>query len=162
MRVGEFPMTRQPYVLILLACLLNLPAAESSMADEIKDDTVRKCITTRRIKSTEVLDDRNILFHTIGKDVYHNILPKQCKGLAKTGLFSYGAMAGSICDRDAIRILEDNSGMPGRGCLLGYFYKITKEDLPSIFENRNRPIQTGPLAPAEVEDVTEEADEPQD
>ena len=159
MSVGELPMTRQPYVLILLACLLNLPAADSSMADEVKDDTVRKCITTRRIKSTEILDDRNILFHTIGKDVYHNILPGRCNGLARSDAFSYRTSGGRLCDLDTIRVLETFSDMPGRSCRLGVFHRISKEDVPAVREGPDQPSETKPLPPAEVEDIEPEADE---
>jgi len=159
MSVGELPMTRQPYVLILLACLLNLPAADSSMADEVKDDTVLKCITTRRIKNTEILDDRNILFHTVGKDVYHNILPRQCRGLARAGSFSYRTSSGRLCDIDTIRIFEPYSNMPGLSCRLGSFHLISKDDVPAIREGPDNPPEAEPLPPAEVEDIEPEANE---
>lgn len=159
MSVGELPMTGQPYMLILLACLLNLPVADSSMADEVKDDTAQKCITTRRIKSTEILDDRNILFHTIGKDVYHNILPRRCNGLARSGAFSYRTTGGRLCDIDTIRVLETFSEMPGRSCRLGVFHPISKEDVPAVREGPDEPSEAKPLPPAEVEEIEPEADE---
>lgn len=156
---GEIVMTRQPYLLILLACLLNLPVADSSMADEVKDDTVRKCISTRRLKNTEVVDDRNILFHMIGKDVYHNILPRQCHGLARSGSFSYRTSGGRLCDIDTIRVFEPFSNMPGLSCRLGSFHPISKDDAAAIREGPDNPPEAEPLPPAEVEDIEPEADE---
>ena len=71
----ERTMTMRIYTLILLACLLNHSAAGSSLADEVKVESARKCINTRIVKRTEVVDDLNILFFMRGKTVYLNILP---------------------------------------------------------------------------------------
>jgi len=153
-------MNKIIYALACLSCLLILSAGAPAVADEeVRPDNAQKCISTRTLTGTRILDDQNVLFYKQGRTIYHNILPKRCAGLARAGIFSYGALAGSICSRDVIRIIEDNSGLPGRGCTLGYFLKITKEDIPAIFESRNRPIESAPLPPAEVEDVTDEDDD---
>lgn len=152
-------MVKQLYVPLMLACLLNLPVADSSMADEVDDETVRKCISTRRLKSTEVVDDRNILFHMVGKDVFHNILPIQCRGLARSGSFSYRTSGGRLCDIDSIRVFEPYSNMPGLSCRLGVFHLIGKDDVPAIREGPDQSSETEPLPPAEVEDIEPEADE---
>jgi hypothetical protein len=75
-------MTKQIYMPILLACLLNLAAAVPSMAneaDEVGDEGPRNCLITRRITKTIVVNDLNILFLVTGKTAYLNILPNQCK-----------------------------------------------------------------------------------
>ena len=156
---GELAMTRQIYVLILMTSLLTLPVAETSMADEVKDDSVRQCISTRRLKNTEVVDDRNILFHMIGKEVYHNILPRQCRGLARSGSFSYRTSSGRLCDIDSIRVFEPFSNMPGLSCRLGSFRLISKDDVAAIREGPDNPPEAEPLPPAEVEDIEPDADE---
>ncbi len=155
-------MTKQIHTLILLACLLILSAGMPSMADEVMDENAQRCISTRTLTSTRIVDDLNILFFRSGKTVYHNILPKQCKGLARYGQFTYGTLAGSICERDTIRVIDNQSGLPGRVCTLGYFHKITDEDIPAIYERRYRIVEPQPVPPAEVEDVTEETDESRD
>ena len=68
-------MTKQIYTLMLLTCLVNLFAVASSLADEVIVENARKCISTRTVIRTEVVDDLNILFFTRGKTVYLNILP---------------------------------------------------------------------------------------
>jgi len=159
--VAEHTMTKQIYMLISLAWLLNLPAADSSMADEVKDNRPRTCITTRRITSSEVVNDLNIIFFTSGNTAYLNILPRQCKGLSRYRRFSYRTTAGSLCDLDTIQIIRGGD-FPGRTCRLGPFHPVPKEDALAIFERPGKPPEPEPQSPAEVEDVIEESDEPSD
>ena len=160
-------MTKQIYLLILVTGLLNLAAAVSSMADEVKFEGARKCITTRTLKSTAVVDDLNILFIKAGKTIYHNILPRQCQGLSRTRSFSYSTLSGSLCNFDTIQIL-DRHGRQGRSCRLGYFYAITIEDVPAIIEMSRRPLETEPQPPGKEEviikpeEIITESDEPRD
>ena len=159
---GEYTMIRSKNIPILLSCLPILLAGVLSMADEVMDENSQSCISTRTLTSTRILDDRNILFFRTGKTVYRNILPNQCPGLSRYGSFSYGTLAGSICERDIIRIIDNDMGLPGKSCVLGSFQKITNEAILAMIEGRFRPVESAPLPPSEVEDVTEEVDEPQD
>ncbi len=154
-------MTKQLCMLILVAGLLNLSAAVSSMADEVKDEDARNCISTRTLKSTAVVDDLNILFFKVGKTVYHNILPRQCKGLSRYRIFSYTTLSGSLCNFDTIQVL-DRHGRQGRSCRLGYFYAITIEDVPGIIEMSRRPLEAEPQPPATAEEIIVEPDESED
>ncbi len=160
----ELTMIKQKYMLISLACLLNPSAAVSSSADEVKVEVARKCINTRIVKRTEVVDDLHILFFMRGKTVYLNILPRQCKGLSRDRRFSYRTSMGRLCNLDSIRILQDSGiGLQeGRSCRLGYFHPIAKEDIPAIIAGPDKLPERVPLPPAEIEDITVETDEPQD
>ena len=160
----ERTMIKQICMLLSLACLLNLSAAVSSLADEVKGESARKCISSRTVKRTEVVDDLNILFFTRGKTVYLNILPRQCRGLSRDRRFSYSISAGRLCNLDTIRILLDSGiGLQeGRFCRLGYFHPITKEDIPAIIEGLHKLPEHVPQPTAEMEDITVETDEPQD
>ena len=154
-------MTKQIYMPILLACVLNLPAAVLSLADEVKEEGPRNCLTTRRIIKSIVVNDLNILFLVTGKTAYLNILPKQCKGLSRYRRFSYRTTAGSLCNLDTIQVVS-GSGYPGRSCVLGSFHPVDKADaLATIKEPRARP-DPRPLPPAEVEDIIGESDDPSD
>ena len=160
-------MTKQLFLLILVAGLLNLAAAVSSMADEVKFEGARKCITTRTLKSTAVVDDLNILFIKVGKTIYHNILPRQCQGLSRTRSFSYTTLSGSLCTFDTIQIL-DRHGRQGRSCRLGYFYEINTEELRALVERSRRPPGPESQLPdkeeiiIEPEEIITESDEPRD
>lgn len=146
-------------MLILLAGLLNLPAADSSLADEVRDEGPRNCLTTRRITKTIIVNDLNILFLVTGKTAYLNILPKQCIGLSRYQRFSYRTTAGSLCNLDTIRIIT-GSGYPGRSCVLGSFHPVDKEDALAVIEEPRRPPEANPLPPADVEDVLGDSDDP--
>jgi len=159
--VGERTMTKQIYILTLLACLLNLPAAVPSMADEVKEEGPRNCLTTRRITKSIVVNDLNILFLVTGKTAYLNILPKQCKGLSRYRRFSYRTTAGSLCNLDTIQIVS-GSGYPGRSCVLGSFHPVDKADALAIIEEPRRLPKAKPLPPAEVEDIIGESVDPSD
>lgn len=154
-------MTKQIYTLTLLACLLNLPAAVPSMADEVKEEGPRNCLTTRRITKSIVVNDLNILFLVTGKTAYLNILPKQCKGLSRYRRFSYRTTAGSLCNFDTIQIVS-GSGYPGRSCVLGSFHPVDKADALAIIEEPRRLPKAKPLPPAEVEDIIGESVDPSD
>ena len=159
-------MAKPTYMLIVIACLLNLSVAVSSMADEVKYENARSCILTRTLKSTAVVDDRNVLFIKKGNTIYHNILPRQCKGLSRYKQFSYRTTAGSLCNFDTIRVL-DGHGFESRSCRLGYFYEISTEDLRTLVEMSRRPPEPEPQPPDKEEEIIKpeeiitESDEPQ-
>ena len=76
------------YKLALVSALwlATLVVASESAAQEEEpayDENSSNCISTRRIRRTRVIDDRNILFYFVGGDVYHNILPAACNGLRR-------------------------------------------------------------------------------
>ncbi len=152
---------KQTHRFVWLACLLALPASGASLADEEKDENARTCINGNVIRNTRVMDDSNILFYGRGKSIYHNILPKRCIGLSREGRFSYHRTTSSLCSNDTIRVLSGSAtGMrEGRSCRLGYFYKVTEEDIAMLMERKNQPPQTQPLPPAEPEEIIEETDE---
>lgn len=154
-------MTKQIFMLIVLACLVNLSTGVSSMADELTDESVRTCISTRTVKSTAVVDDRNILFMKVGKTIYHNILPQRCEGLSKYRQFSYTTLSGTLCNFDSIQITDDH-GRQGRFCRLGVFYEVTIEDIPDIVKSLYRPTesQPPPQPPAKMEEIIVEDDQP--
>ncbi len=146
---------------VWLTCLLALLNPGPSLADEEKDENARNCINVSRIRSTKVVDDSSILFYMSGKTVYHNILPRQCRGLSRENRFSYRVSGNSLCQLDLIRILYD-SGVgieEGPACGLGYFHEVTQEDIEIILDREPRPTQPEPLAPAEPEEIIKETDE---
>jgi len=154
-------MTKQTYTLILLASLLNLPAADSSMADEVADNSPRNCITLRRIKSTRIVNDLNILFLTSGKTAYLNVLTEQCEGLSRYGQLQYRTTASSLCNLDTIQILTPG-GFSGRSCPLRVFHPVNQKDALAILEGRPEQREPEAMPPAEVEDMNEESDESPD
>ena len=152
---------KQIYMLMLPVCLLHVSVAGASRADEVEDEEARRCIQARTIRQTHVLDDLNIFFYMRGKAIYHNILPRQCKGLSRDRRFSYTSSVNRLCYLDSIRILHDSGWglQEGRSCQLGYFRPVTKEDIELIVERKHTPPPSEPLPTAEPEEINTEAGE---
>lgn len=63
------------FVLAFSVAMPGVAGAEDPNSD------AEHCVSLRRIDRTEVVDDRNILFHMRGGNVYLNNLPHKCPGL---------------------------------------------------------------------------------
>ena len=142
--------------------LLGLPAVTPSLADEVVDEiddiNAERCIRVRSLRSTKVVDDLNIIFYMVGSKIYHNILPRQCHGLAREDRFSYEPQSGNLCDIDMIRILyyAGTSMQKGNACRLGLFHPISKEDAKALLEKSTELPQAEPIPMPEPEEVGEE------
>jgi hypothetical protein len=152
---------------ILIAWTVAAGAQESEPAQEDTpsiDENTERCIDLRRVRRTEVVDDRNILFYMNGDTVYHNILPRRCNGLAREDRFSYKTSIGRLCDLDTIAVLyNDMNGLrEGNRCGLGLFHKITKEDAEAYKEAEKQGPAANPLPMPEPEEVDDETDNPED
>ena len=149
---------------LILGLALSVPTIAQDDAEEeeiVYDENTVECDKLRHLRRTEVLDDRNILFHMTGSTVYHNILPRQCGGLAREERFSYRTSIGRLCRLDSIRVLyNDPFGLrEGNRCSLGVFHKMTREDARALRESTGRPPAANPLpmpAPEEIGESEEE------
>ena len=117
------------------AVLAQEGAAETEAVGETEEDLTfdregERCISTRAIRDTQIIDDRTILFRMRGGDVYVNNLTNTCRGLRRERRFSYRPTAGRLCDVDTIRVIESFGGViqEGIACGLGSFYPITGEE----------------------------------
>jgi hypothetical protein len=136
-------------------------AATVSFADAADDDVdadidgIEKCISTRILRRTEVVDDRHILFYLSGKKVYLNILPNLCSGLSRERRFSYTSISQRLCRLDSIRILSDVGGTihQGRSCRLGYFHLTSEEEIEAALNRMAEPPPIKPPAGADVEEI---------
>lgn len=140
--------------IIPVACwILAAAAPATAQEEESVDDATEDCINMRSVRRTEVLDDRNILFFMPRDVVYHNILRKNCNGLAREDRFSYETRMGRLCRLDHINVLfDDPFGMrEGAMCSLGYFHKITKEDAEAMIEGPTSKPESRPLPMPEPE-----------
>lgn len=161
---------------ISAAAALGFAHQTRAQDDEALDRTPQSCVSVARIRDTDIIDDRTIIFHMRGGRVYRNFLDRECHDLEREGRFAYQARGGRLCKIDTITVLTGFSGFspPGMTCQLGEFHPITKEEADlSQFEadeadvNRNvvlTPIElpqdegeTG-AAPAEPEAEPEAAE----
>lgn len=117
-------------------------------ADPALDREGERCISTRAIRDTDIVDARTILFRMRGGEYYVNHLTNSCRGLLRERRFSYRTSVGRLCSVDSIRVIEQFGGSirEGMSCGLGAFYPVTEEeaDLMKVetAERRGRPRMT--------------------
>jgi len=142
------------YILAASLCLLvPVPAAFAEDEDAV-DEGLEKCIDTRRISSTRIVDNRNILFYMRGSDIYHNELPRKCMGLRSGKTISYRTSLSRLCSNDLITLLDSfGMGMSrGPSCGIGKFRPVTKEEAEAIRQGPDADIEPEPIEPAEPEE----------
>lgn len=85
------------------------------------------CISIVRITSTDVVDDKTILFK-LGSKTYRNSLPNRCPSLGFEEKFSYSTSLSRLCSTDIIHVLYTAGGglQKGAGCGLGQFQPVEK------------------------------------
>ncbi len=116
--------------------LLSLAFADKPLA-ALKDYELtgneKKCIYVRRIRSTKILDDYQIIFiQNSSKKAYLNKLAKKCRRLKFNGSIAYTTRSGSLCKGDYITAFDTLGSIEGPSCRLGVFY-----ELKSISKERN-------------------------
>lgn len=93
-----------------------------------------RCINLSRLRDTEVISERSILFVMRGGATYRNVLPSRCRGLSRHRAFSYQTTMNRLCDSDMITVLPAGglSGMTGPTCGLGLFYPLSEVEVEAL------------------------------
>ena len=145
--------------LAALCCTLFLFPPLPAQAQDDVDEGGERCIDSRRISSTQIIDQQNILFTMRDRTIYHNELPRKCPGLRRGKTFSYRTTISRLCNTDSITLLDTfGMGMTrGPSCGLGKFRPITQEEAEALRGGEDREIEPQPIPPAEPEEpeVTE-------
>ena len=118
------------------------------------DEGGERCIDTRRISNTRIVDKQNILFYMRGGVIYHNELPRACMGLRTGKTISYRTSLSRLCSNDLITLL-DNFGMGmsrGPSCAIGKFRPVSKEEAEAIRQGPEAVIEPEPIEPAKPEE----------
>lgn len=116
----------------VLATLATLPFATA--LGESYAGNYEHCVNLMRIRSTEVIDDRHIVFRMHGDRNYVNRLPHPCPGLGSEDAFMYRPSMSQLCDLDSVTVLH-NRGFgftPGPSCGLGMFEPMSDEAIAQL------------------------------
>ena len=145
--------------LATLCCVLFLSPALPAQAQDDVDEGGERCIDTRRISTTQIIDDQNILFKMRDRTIYHNELRHRCPGLRRGKTISYRTSLSRLCSNDSITLLDSfGMGMTrGPSCGLGKFRPVTQDEADALRGGEDREIEPQPIPPAEPEEpeVTE-------
>lgn len=112
-----------------------------------------RCLSTNRIRRTEVLDDRHIVFH-MSRDRYYLVqFPHRCPTLDKNSGLMYDVQGSRLCQLNRIRAVN-GSGMSrsiGPVCMVPGFEEVSIEQVALIresLEELRRKKRAGPTPPA--------------
>lgn len=93
-----------------------------------------RCISTHRIRNTQVLDDRRVAFK-MGRNAYYLVqLEQKCLGLKRGATISYSTSGQRLCKQDGIHAMVDfgPSKRLGPRCAIAGFVPVTKDFLDMV------------------------------
>lgn len=116
---------------LAIAAPLTSALAEDKPAKELekynRTGQYETCLTSNRIRETQILNDKQILFRMNGDEAYL-AEPKNCPGLSRNLALSYDASINQLCNTTIITLLETSSPVPSRGsCGIERFEKLEKK-----------------------------------
>jgi hypothetical protein len=143
----------------LIVLLFSFSITSAALADDEDsgEPVIERCLSTRALRSPEIIDDTHIVFRASRKRLYLNTLPTTCVGLKRQGRISYQKES-NLCENDRFNVLE-RAGMRlrlGMSCRLGPFELISQEDLEKLREPPAPQPEPKPVELPKVEDVVED------
>lgn len=137
-------------------------AAAEANADYL-DRTPVRCVTLPRVRDTEVIDDRTILFSLRGGDHYLNVMDQTCFGLESSRRFILESRTSRLCSSDLIQPFRQfgSTIAPGIFCRIGEFHPLTQAEADMLEMDADELAaarRSVVLTPLEVERVEDGAD----
>ena len=148
--------TKRAVIASLMAGFLATANAEEGDEEELDPQFAPEdCVSIPRIRDTDIIDDRTILFEMKGGQIYRNTLPRKCPGLRRSDAFMYKTRLSQLCAIDTISVLNRLGGGFTRGpsCGLGKFYPISEDEAIRLKQGEPPPEEPEPV---EDEEQTEE------
>lgn len=136
-------------MLVIAAASLGCLVAPAASADDTPDSATR-CVQLSRVRSTDVVDDRSLLFFMRDGKIYLNYLPRNCPTLGRERRFMYRVNLNQLCDVDTITVIQDTGfGLQqGATCRLGPFDEISAVEARNMKMGPHRPlVETERVAP---------------
>ncbi len=96
----------------------------------VGDGPAVACISTSRIRSTRIVDDRTIDFETTGSRVYRNALPFRCSGLMFNQSIRHNSRTSQLCTGNSIT--PRGVGGSTATCSLGRFQPMRRVPVPDV------------------------------
>src|SRR5262245_44432022 len=102
--------------------------------DRVADTQPERCLDLARIRDTEIIDGKRVLFKTTGKEMYLNELPHACPGLRPNEPYLVRSNVDRLCNLDTITMLyRGGFGFtPGATCGLGMFQPVTQAQVDMV------------------------------
>jgi hypothetical protein len=127
----------------------------TAFADDDDANVAATCVNRANIRSTKVLDDRNVLFVMRDKSTRNSVLTKHCPGLRPGTAMSFAYADGKLCAGSAFTVMirsgpssnpmsywdpatnksvvvQGPSFVPGAVCHLGIFTPIAEDEIEDL------------------------------
>jgi len=96
---------------------------------------MERCISTRSIRSTRVLDDRHVVFELPSKTYYLVQFQHRCHQLRRNSSITFETRGGQLCRLDSIRAIDNfRAGSIGPPCSIPGFYEVTADQVALLRE----------------------------
>lgn len=96
---------------------------------------LERCIFTRDIRDTEILDDRHVVFELSRNRLYLVQFQYACHGLRRGGSMAYETRNGSLCRLDQLRAFEPGLSIPYPPCSVPGFMPVEAEQVALLRES---------------------------
>lgn len=118
---------------VVVCALLTAAVPTSAFAAE-RSEVPERCLQLSRVQSTEVLNNRQILFQTSGREHYLNELPYPCPGLRPNATLMFRTSIDLVCDVDVVTVVETMGWglMPRASCGLGKFEPLDQGEVDAL------------------------------
>lgn len=139
LKAGTFQVSQEMDVknriFALMLSALAMVATGTAGAEERSVEPER-CVQLSRVKSTEVLSNKQIVFELQGNRYFLNTLPYACPGLRRGSTILYRTSLDLLCDVDIVTVLNTFGGgyQPAASCGLGKFEPMDKDEIASLRE----------------------------
>ncbi len=114
------------------------PEIEALLSETTSADgygSLERCITVRSIRSTDVLDERHIVFELPSKKYYLVRFERECHRLRRDGGIAYEPRGTQLCRLDYVRAIDNLSmGDVGPPCSIPGFYEVSIEQVALLKE----------------------------
>ena len=129
-------MLKPLFPVLLLALAVPMMSPASLLAEEADAEKPVHCLSLPRIKDSEIISRKYIVFRMRDGAAYVNVLKHPCPGLSRHKTIMYRTSIGQLCDLDIITVLDDvGFGLtPGASCGLGNFELIDEEGIANLKE----------------------------
>ena len=93
-----------------------------------------RCVRLSRVKSVEILSNKQIAFEMRNNQYFVNLLPYACPGMRKGSTLMYRTSLDLLCDVDIVTVLDTFGGgfQPAASCGLGKFEPMDKDEVEQL------------------------------
>lgn len=85
------------------------------------------CVSLQQLRHSRILDNKTILFESVGKTAYLNEMPFECPQLKSMDAYAHKTSVNSMCSTDLITVIDTTLDQRLGSCSLGKFERLTEK-----------------------------------